>query len=1140
MTAPDFTPGDALERLAIRDGIDDNMCVEAGAGTGKTTVLVDRIVEIVRSGHARVQEIAVITFTEKAAAELAARVREQLERARGAEATPDVERARFAAALRDLSRAHTETIHAFAAGLLRELPVEAGVDPGFQVLSDLPAQLAFETAYDEWMAAEMAAEPPPALIDALNLGLEYASVREAAESLQRHRDLLPLRRFAEREAAIEGLLAHLAQECETLARLEPRAIVETDEALAALRRVLEMRRTFEALRGRPQSLRRAIATAPRELGSRGNQQHWRHGQDCRDVKAALKRTADDLQACADALKQTAAARLLVWLQGFVRAYDERRKAAGQADFDDVLIWARDLVRDNAEARAYFAAQYRCILVDEFQDTDPLQAELILRICSDGTATSDWRRARLRPGSLFVVGDPKQSIYRFRRADIAMYDDVKQHVFGGEVRRIVQNFRSGAPIIDWVNRVFGELIAGQPGVQPAYVALTPHPAYAGRGAVDLVRRVVPVAGRQQARQLRVAEANAVASMIAVAVADGAWPLRSGRPARYRDIVVLIPSRAELDTYEDAFARAGVPYRHEGGRTFFLRQEVRELVAILRAIDDPADEVAAVAALRSSAFGLSDEDLLLYAAAGGRFDQRRLRTAASGAQPDGEGDAAAARVREAWRLLEEMRALRHVHILPDVVRTVLDRTQLVEAAMLRPQGEQVAANLLKLIDEARAFSGAAGGGLRGFVRWLKENMARTSDETDALISEETDDVVRVLTVHASKGLEFPVVVFANMGTERSNRTRVIAERASGRLHARFGKSDARFATPGWDEALGAEQPHDDAEQCRMLYVAATRAQDRLVVPVFVASAKPPARHQVKSSNDLLRQAPLDDRATLVDGAAIEAPAAELPLWRRAAGASGRGEAAVAGVREARERWRHEHAALIAEASAPLDVRTATALKPAWEHAGGDDEVRRGRATDFGIAVHALLERIDLARPDDAGVMAPAIAAEFGLLGREQEVAQVAGRALRSPVVARALASGGRVLRELAFTAPLPPHDRNDGGGGGLAEGRIDLLFSERDDDGDAGIVIVDFKTDAVTAREVDERAAQYRNQMLVYGWAAERATGLPVREVVFLFARPGIERATVFDAALRAEAAELLSNPQTQADGGLEAVGERVSS
>jgi ATP-dependent helicase/nuclease subunit A len=564
------------------------MCVEAGAGTGKTTVLVDRIVEILRTGYAPVERVAVITFTEKAAAELASRVRRGLEERLRATSDDD-ERTLLVAAIRGLNHAHIETIHAFAASLLRERPVEADLDPGFEVLDDLPAQLAFRAAWDEWITAEMAQDPPPAaLLDALNLGLKFELVREAADRLNRHRHALSLRPYPRAPVNMDALLATLRNAADALRAMHPRMIDDTDRAYVAIPDVIELCDGLLALP--PTSQQRALGGATMPDFHKGAQSRWANKHECKAAKAEMDGVKKALAAHVEAMRENATGDLVLRLQGFVRFYADRRKRDGVADFDDLLIWARDLVSKSAEVRGYFQTKYRCILVDEFQDTDPLQAETIVRLCALDGGEVDWRRASLRPGALFVVGDPKQSIYRFRRADITMYDDVKQHVFAG-AKAIVQNFRSSSPIIEWVNRIFNQLILERTGVQPAYIGLEHHPAYERDDGVTIVRGVTT----NVASDIRRAEAEALAGLISREVAGRGWTVRAAgsaemRPAEWRDVAVLIPSRAELYIYEDAFARASIPYRHEGGRSFFVRQEVRELVAVLRAIDDPSDGVA----------------------------------------------------------------------------------------------------------------------------------------------------------------------------------------------------------------------------------------------------------------------------------------------------------------------------------------------------------------------------------------------------------------------------------------------------------------------------------------------------------------------------------------------------------------------
>jgi ATP-dependent exoDNAse (exonuclease V) beta subunit len=1110
-----FTPQDEQVREAIRAHVDENMCVEAGAGTGKTTVLVERIAHILRTTDTRADELAVITFTEKAAAELASRVRSELERAR--DAGDETERARIEAALRDLNRAHVETIHAFAAGLLRERPVEAGLDPGFIVLDEMPSQMAFEAAWTEWINGQMAEDPPPqALVDALEMNLEFPRFRDAADKLNRHRNLLPLGKFEMPAIDARRFLDELEEQADVLRNMHPRMKHEDDAAFANIGTFVRWADEILALRGHEEeTLVRAVTNSQakplkRRTGARAN---WVVASECDKTKDAEAKIPALIDGYRKLLRQAATANLLHWLEGFVAYYAEVRRARGEADFDDLLIWARDLVRDSDEVRRYFGEKYKRILVDEFQDTDPLQVEMIVRMCAEDDPGADWRSATLRPGSLFVVGDPKQSIYRFRRADIGMYDDVKRGLFGEVTQEITQNFRSVKPIIDWVNATFDRIMQRKAGVQPEHIALQHDPRQPGRdGAVTFIDG--DVSGTVP--EMRRAEADAIAALIERSVRDGAWMVRDRTTGEERragrgDIAVLIPSRTELYLYEQAFARAEMPYRHEGGRTFFARQEIRELVAILRAIDDPSDGVATVAALRSSAFGCSDEDLFAYREQAG-FAQAHVPADATGA------------VAGALRTLRSFTRERHTSPLPELIRDVLGATRLVEFAMLQPQGDQVAANLLKVIDQARAFVDARGGGLRAFVRWLKTNITQASDlrygaapESEAAISEESDDVVRILTIHAAKGLEFPVVVLANMESARQSYTTVIpSHRAGGpSLEMRIGNKDQGFQTPGFDDAERVEAEHDRAEDQRLLYVATTRARDRIIVPLITGAAPKNGNAANRPAlNALIREGGIADIGARIDAAELERVGEELPVWRRAP--SGAPDDEVRRVIESREAWSVARALTLDIGNAPLLVRTATSLKGDHEApVSQEGGIRRAKAAEFGTAVHALLERIDLRQPEDAPAMAEAVAREHSLIGREREIADVAERALGSEIVARALRSR-RLLREAPFTAPLPAD-----GLPGLAEGRIDLLFEE-----DGGLVIVDFKTDRVTAAEARARiAGDYRTQALVYAWAAKQATGMEVREVVFLFARPepALECAIAVDAAFMAEAEALMREP-----------------
>ena len=279
---------------------------------------------------------------------------------------------------------------------------------------------------------------------------------------------------------------------------------------------------------------------------------------------------------------------------------------------------------------------------------------------------------------------------------------------------------------------------------------------------------------------------------------------------------------------------------------------------------------------------------------------------------------------------------------------------------------------------------------------------------------------------------------------------------------------------------------------------------MLPFALQKDAPVSKDGPKSLNDWLRTQGAD-AAPNVDIDALTPPAGELPIWRREPGDASADEAER--IASDREAWQAGRAALLDRANAGLRVLTASALKPEWDHPAAGDGVRRGSATEFGSAVHAALERSGLADGPHVDGLARAVAREYGQRGREDEIAAVTRRALGSDAIARARASR-RVLPEVPFWVPLAD-------GPGLAEGRIDLLFEE-----DGALVVVDYKTDAVSAADVEERAREYRNQALIYGWAAGRAAAMPVREVIFLFARPGIERSMPVDAAFLAEAEDLL--------------------
>ena len=524
------TPSDQPARDAIVERLDENMVVEAGAGTGKTRSLVERVVALITTGRASMGGIAAITFTEAAAAELRSRIGETLERVSADLSRQHAERERCERAVDDLDQASIQTLHSFAGSLLRERPLEAGLPPGFNVRDEIEAEVAFEKKWSEWLDATL--DDPGAqetLRPALEEGMTLRHIREIAVRFHKNYDLL----------------------------------VDV---------------TFDM---------------PSEQATAGG------------------REAELLP-------------VLKLLRCFALDYADERKAAGEVEFRDLLVLARDLLRDSLSARDHFRGRYSHILIDEVQDTDPLQAELAMFLAedvADGMDSTDrplrWRDVRPAAGKLFIVGDAKQSIYRFRRADIRQVK-LMQGLVGGSNALLTRNFRSLPAVINWVNHVFAQWMTES----ESQAEYSPLDAVSVHGEPPPVRYMGGAIGGNIG-DVRRQEADAVARTIRTAVEEG-WQVRSEdlgpetRPAKYQDVCVLMPSRLGLDALEFAFETAGIPYRLDSAGLIYESQEARDLLNCLGAIDDPTDQVSVVAALRSPALACSDADLLDFVESGGQFD------------------------------------------------------------------------------------------------------------------------------------------------------------------------------------------------------------------------------------------------------------------------------------------------------------------------------------------------------------------------------------------------------------------------------------------------------------------------------------------------------------------------------------------
>jgi ATP-dependent exoDNAse (exonuclease V) beta subunit len=1112
-------PPDEASRERIRTDLRANLFVEAGAGSGKTTMLVERVLALVAAG-VPLAGIAAITFTEKAASELRDRLRTAL--VDGAEApgtSPEV-RFRYAGALDEIDGAPIGTLHAFAQRLLREHPLDVGLPPAIEVLDELASEIAFDRRWRDHVQR---------LLDDRHLERSLLLAAAAEVRLPQLRDLA--RAFA---AEWDLVAEQVDPDPPEPPRLDPSAVVAAVRALVAARqgvadddrlsqRVDELGAWAATLDTDDElavlaALRRMPST---RVAATGAWRAWGSRDAIRDVRVGVQ----ELERLRDEVVQPVLHAALHHLAAALRAFTlegaTTRQAAGALEFHDLLVLARDLLRrDDGRVHAVLRERYRCLLVDEFQDTDPIQLELAVRLAAAVSgAGSDWWALTPEPGRLFLVGDPKQSIYRFRRADIAMYLRARDRL-GADRVVLDANFRTVEPIIGWVNHVFATLITPVPDAQPEYqplqatrAALDEHPAVAVLG-------VTPHVGPLLADELRAREAADVAAAVRLALDEG-WLVHDAevpgerRPARPGDITILLPARTSLPALEEALEAAGLPYRTESSSLVYAAPEIRALLLTLRALADPTDELSLVAALRSSLFGCSDVDLFRWVhERGGRWSwwQRRGASVAEG-DDDPVGDAlaylAAVAADVPWTAPSQL-----------LGRLVRDR-RVLEAAVDGSRTRDVWRRVRFVIDQARAWSDAGGTGLREYLEWATAQSSEGRRVAEVVLPETDHDAVRVMTIHAAKGLEFPITVVSGLTTaQRGPRSgvRVLFPPDGSAVQLKAGKE---VKTREFDAAQLLDEQLDEHERRRLLYVACTRARDHLVVSLHRV-ATTGSGDTTKTSAMLLADAagaaPHQVALSPVLPAVVPGPSgpvdAEPWAWAdRATWAAARAEA-LTRSRRAGTVAATTLARRAAELAAPAPA-TAEPVDPGLEKDAVDLELppwQRGRyGTAVGRAVHAVLQTVDLATGAGLAEAARAQAAAEGVLGKEEVIEALARSALASSTVRDAVTLP--FWREVYIAAPI---------GDTLLEGYVDLLYRTPE-----GLVVVDYKTDHVAGDDdVAAKVARYRLQGAAYARAVTAVTGEPVCRCVFVFCSPeGAREAELADlpAALADVDARLAAAP-----------------
>ncbi len=852
------------EAVAVRDR---SFLVEAGAGSGKTAVLAGRIAMLLAAGAAPMS-IAAVTFTEFAASELLIRVRAFVT-ALAAGTIPVELRSALPSGLSQEQRGNLDradaaldemtcsTIHGFCQRLITPYPVEADIDPGASVMDRDQAEFAFGEIVDNWLRNELAGEEGGLLAELVlhDPDATITLIRTVLGHLRRHREFTPYelqdldQLAAGFRKAVEGLTTFLdqaeAREPETVAiaghfealagNIGPALPADTPARLVALLLVTPHDDLLKSTGGGFYAYRKKGKWAA--AGKRAGLAK----ADVERLNASASAHYDHCGRTWTGFHQAVATHVLAGLVPLVEPvmdlFREYKRAAALLDFDDLIFSARDLLRDHDEIRRALSARFRHVLVDEFQDTDPLQTEIFWRLCGeppgDGDGT-DWPSFAIRPGALFLVGDPKQAIYRFRGADIAAYvqaRDAFRAGAGDAVLSIATNFRSRAPIMEYVNARFETALSeenGQPGFQALDPFRSPRDGRPSVAALDV--EVADEDGRANARQQRDGEAEAVAELCARLIGSEPVPDPGNgglRPCRAGDIALLAPTGSDLWRYEEALEGRGIPVATQAGKGLYRRQEIQDLIAVTRVLADRRDTLALGALLRGPLVGLTEEELLDIVWALPRADDAPddLPRLDLGVGPDEIANPLARDIVEKLQALQRRVNATTPHALLSQAVDVL-RVRPILLRRHRGQAERALANVDLYLGFSRAYA------VRGLRAFAEAMTAAWSDEARAVEGrpDAQEEAVALYTMHAAKGLEWPIVVPINTMTRVMAAEGAVTDRATRRFYCRvFGVEPT-----GYTVARNDERDELDRERVRLWYVAATRARELLVLPRFDVKA------------------------------------------------------------------------------------------------------------------------------------------------------------------------------------------------------------------------------------------------------------------------------------------------------------------
>ncbi len=1103
-------PPDQAARQAVVFERSSNVAVIAGAGTGKTQTIIARAVELLAphtpdATPLRIQRLALITFTRRAAGELRFRIREQLLRELEHAARNDAIRAdRLRQALGNLDAAFIGTIHGFADRLLRLRPVEAELSPAYTLLDDT-SELVGETFWRLRRSAETGSllAELGAHSDHIDAGL----VGEAAETLRAAaRAGLQLQRGEGPQgpiASLESIVARMIETRDVDLDIPPLPDPALEDARLAVAKLQDLAGRMQGKEPGHRQLRHMLrhlkrldsiedpAEAVRVVSEALPRRGLLKGRDFKNdpVGWAVWKTIDPENSASawilDKLKgphRWLAARFVRLFPVVNALYEQVKSEHAIVDYLDLLVKLRNLLRKDLGARRFYQELFDHIFVDEFQDTDPLQCEIVFYLCEQGQVAQSWDRVELAAGKLTIVGDPKQSIFRFRRADIAMYGRAMERLHANHAleQRLETNFRSRPNLIDMFNQQLAQVL-GKSGNTPFdpltgranYEDLSATPAIAAAATVvDLLPYADDADEGLVAGDGRAIEAKMLGRYVAWLLASGHLirdPDSGGeRPVQLGDIAVIANVTTNLPLLLREFDGLGIEYTARGGALFLGHPVVRQYLLALRALADSDDGVAEAALLRPPFFALDLTDLVAAVSKRGREeDERTLR------------------VGEAREIIKQLRSRRHMQSAGATARDVIERTALGRAVAVDCNGQQTLAALYEVaaeLDRRAALDGLDYDAITEIVRsWASSPVYIDAPEPTG------SGVLRVMTIHSAKGLEFPVVILWDGFQTLSERSYPgwLVDRE---VHAwSLGLGSVAVEHPRGGNLGEREKQFGEQECRRKYYVAATRARDLLVLPLPLTKSR-----SLQYATSVL--------GSNASGNAVRRFAtfrcASPPQWASQVAATTTVAAdsatvhADTAIQDRAENARAElaRAADIATQAiaTPVAVTGATARVRIDGETAHAEEIERKVAGArfgkvFGTTVHRALELVLSGAVAQVDVALDLAMAESGLKDDRAEAQADIERALAA---LRAAGLSPSADSQIATEYPVAQQWRD----GQLLTGLIDLLVVTPDQ-----VTVIDFKTDAVRPGPLATACPEYHAQLNLYGEMLRTASVVGARSL-----------------------------------------------